>query len=42
MREHDLLLSEGIEFLRTGEYLKAEEMFNRAREISDREKAVSR
>ena len=42
MREHELLLNEGLEFLRAGEYLKAEEMFNKARELSDREKTASR
>jgi hypothetical protein len=41
MREHELFINEGLEFLRAGEYLKAEEMFNRARELSEREKAIS-
>jgi tetratricopeptide (TPR) repeat protein len=38
MRESDILYNKGLELLRQGEYRKAEEIFSKARELSDNEK----
>lgn len=40
MKESDVLFRKGMEFLRNGEYRKAEETFNRAKELANRETAA--
>ena len=40
MKESDMLFRKGMEFLRNGDYRKAEEIFNKAKDLANRETAA--
>jgi Flp pilus assembly protein TadD len=40
MKESDLLFRKGMDLLRNGDYRRAEETFNRAKELANKETAT--
>ena len=40
MRESEVLYCKGVDYLRLGDYRKAEETFSKARELSEQEKTA--